>query len=133
MSNNDVASRLAREFGVSRATIFRDAEFADNVDRLASILGVGFKSRLLDGHITRLTTAGVARLASLDDDRLAALAGVADDEILKVADRLRPSPDRLDACKAAYRRLSAAEQERFSEWLRGLTLRLTKPEDKRNA
>lgn len=71
--NGTTAEQLAAKHNVSPATIKRDAQYAEAVDRLASFLGPEFRSRLL-ARKTGLARADVIALAALEDKRLQAVA-----------------------------------------------------------
>lgn len=47
-TRGDRAAECAARFGCSRATVFRDAAFAEALDRLSGVLGPDFKARVLD-------------------------------------------------------------------------------------
>ncbi len=67
------AEDLAAKHNVSPATIKRDAQYAEAVDRLVSFLGPEFRSRLL-ARKTGLARPDVIALAALEDKRLQAMA-----------------------------------------------------------
>lgn len=64
------AVRLAREYGVSPATIRRDAEYAENVDAIAESAGPEARTALLTGAV-RATRGQVKRIAEARPQSLA--------------------------------------------------------------
>ena len=61
----DTAQRLAQEFGVGPATIYRDGKFAKAVDAIARNCGLEIKPRML-ARDTGLKRGAVRRLAKMD-------------------------------------------------------------------
>ena len=61
---DDTATRLAKEYKVSRSTMLRDSTFADAIDTLAEALGPDVRQAIL-AQTTPITREGVRQLATL--------------------------------------------------------------------
>jgi hypothetical protein len=51
--HDEVAQRLAKEYGVSVAQILENARFAEAVDYLADVLGLEVRTRVLAGRLNK--------------------------------------------------------------------------------
>ncbi|MCE5267217.1 MAG: hypothetical protein LLG00_04970 [Planctomycetaceae bacterium] len=112
-TRGDRAAIVARHFGCSRATVFRDARYAAAVDAMTAVLGEDFKTRLLAGR-TGLTNKAVVALAALPDE---AIRGRSDAELKQLAAGRRQRRTRLDRARAAYVAMPPAERDEFRRWL----------------
>jgi hypothetical protein len=63
--NESITSRLAKQYGVSEATIRRDAKYAEAVDAIASATSPQIRWQILsaDSKLTKLATLKLAKLA----------------------------------------------------------------------
>lgn len=72
----ETAKRIAREAGVSEATIERNAKFAKSIDQLKSDLGVDFGKKILNREFKNLTLIDINNLAEKSIDYKKAIAEI---------------------------------------------------------
>lgn len=115
---NDRLSRLAREYGVSRATLWRDVQFTQGVEHLALALGPDIQRRILAGEISNiLSKQDVILLGRIPLDKL---CGLSDKQLKELARKTRkPQSDvaAVTGVQRAYLRLTGAQKKDFTIWL----------------
>lgn len=102
-----VAIALANKFAVSRATIFRDRDYAEALDAVAAVVGDDVRQEILARRLKqfRLTRADVLALAEWDEEELRAAA-----EKLRKGERVQIQPAAEQPIKSIRLAGSPAEQ-----------------------
>lgn len=83
---NDRLSKLAREYGISRATLWRDVLFAQGVEHLALALGADIQRRILAGELRILSKQDIILLGWTPLDKL---RGLSDERLKELANQTR--------------------------------------------
>ena len=66
-TNQKTAERIAQQTGVSAPTVYRDAKFAEAIDRIADVAGPEARDRILSGEV-RMSSKDVEETAELADE-----------------------------------------------------------------
>lgn len=113
--------RLAREFGVSRSTILRDADFERGLELLRRVFGMEFAAALLTPR-SRLNKSDVIVLRRVPPARLAQIGQGNLKELARQIKQVLAAPRRLREVQRAYLRLTAEDRDAFDVWLAELRL-----------